>query len=219
MLHPDLRNLLIGRLRLETPAKLESFKKFTNDLDIRGFLQAPAMKGARHQISTRTTKTDETDVSASSSKTAPLVINVRGLHIGTTLDFPRSGVCILFASIVDPTNRLERFIESLRRKMFAAGFLVRPFEHSKSVMIVNSLRMLGDQKVPGRERIGQKTIPAPSFDATGLIKSYENFCWGNDIMLEKLSVTEIGRTRRLPGGGRIEKKIPEVCSFPLPQPK
>lgn len=67
-----------------------------------------------------------------------------------------------------------------------------------------------------RQRQSHERPPLPQFDARELITQCEDRVWIDEIRLDRLSICEMGLTRRVQGGIDSPDELFEVFSSPLP---
>ena len=207
---PELYRLHIGRLHLNTAQRLQEFVKVMHGLDYCKLL-GPAPAIAQSPI----TAVEQSDTARSVAHIAPLKIDVTGL---TTESTNPSRATHLYLSLVDPTYRLQPFLQSLRDCFSAAGFPLLKTSKKYRVKVTDGRMVLWHTYfvLPNGKRVYYKREARPVFYPRELLKVYENTIWAKEVPLERISLDGIGIRERTSEGDTVFKLPPEVDSVALP---
>lgn len=207
---PELYRLNIGKLRLNTAQRLQEFLKVMHGLDYCKLL-GPAPAIAQSPI----TAVEQFDTARSVAHIAPLKIDVSGL---TTESTNPSRATHLYLLLVDPTYRLQLFLQSLRDCFSAAGFPLLKTSEKQRVKVIDARMVHWHTYIvlPNGERRYYKREARPIFDMRELLKVYKNTIWAKEVPLERISLDGIGIRERTSEGDTVFTPPREVDSVALP---
>lgn len=170
--------------------------------------------------------------SAPRKDVAPLNVSIRGLH-SDGIGMEAQSTC-LRTNVVDLTQRLNPLLEAIRYAYVESGLLnpkhksdaetdrFRTQDKASSIVSIVLMRSIHLQPRPipsSHHQANIKKSPVRIYDFTDIINQYKDKTWSPDIRLDRVSICELGLTKkiRLQGGGiDSDLGLSEVFSVPLP---
>lgn len=212
IINPRFYNLPLARLNLPTPRHIHKFSTKLRKYDMsRGLKAGPTVMRHSSDLDAKGSLDASTVKKSSNDGAFPLTINLRGLSVGEGRS-PTS-TAMLIAQAIDPTNRLPRFLLSLREFLAATGFMVNPGNEGVArqyigdqVLIVNTLMVIW--RIRGHAEV-------PKIDARDLIDKYRTYEWGTDIPLEEIRLEKLGSMAKCSDGSAVRKERIVDATFKL----
>lgn len=195
----------IRTLSLQTQDRIEAACHHLRSLDIDGLLRRTS----------ETTPGTSLTITLSGVYSKPLLAQ-EGLYPDRgSLDWR------LKTSCADSTSRLRPFLDEIRRCFDVSGFQIpgaRPRNPDYLVILLSTMhawsrsrKLVRDSEEPYKLRAADP----PLFETKDITKKFENFVFAESLRLERLSLCELGLTKRIQKMG-AEAQLLEVCSVPLP---
>ena len=202
--------LYLGKIYLSPKKKEKEFPKVLHGLDYRKLLGPTREIAQSPPVATNQNATAQPLVPC----VTPLRIDLKGLM---TLQYDSWETRPLLAIPIDPTDRLDRFWQSVKEVFCAAGFPVLEGEIPRTHAVAN----LGEPQdyvnlFNGLENSHEPEFRVPVFDARGKINACENEILATDVHLQRLCVYELDGPS-WPRGYNSFFQIPdEIDSVALP---
>ena len=210
-------HLTLGVMSLG-PEELSAAIDLLHGLDVQSLLQAAAEQpsAAADSFTSVSTagSTSEENCSVSTERAChvssdPLVVDLKGL---ASMHAPHR-TSILYIAPSDHSDRLYSICSSLRSIFQHTGFLVK--ENRKLKLHATIFNTIYAKKTVRSRR--DPNVKAPlRVDATDILRTYKNYVWANDVVLDRIAICEMGTKKVLDDRGNVKsEEYTEVASISL----